>query len=724
VAFALLGLTSLLLGSTGCSRNAKPLLPNPLQPGGPALLPSRSPTPTPSPTPVTTAGLAAPSNLVGTVVSPTSLQLSWRDNSNNESDFVVAGATETEGPRILGTALANVPSFLVVNLVPGRRYFFQVAARNAAGISQSPILPFQMPFVPPTAPANLTARATSPTTVDLSWNAAANHAGYQVFRAANQEPLTLHATLPETALNTQITGLVADTEYRFQVVAVNPTFNAPSTVVSVRTLQPPPGAPTNVVATALSPSAIRVSWASAPYAAEYRVHLAVGDGAFAVHRTVGAAVLSVDVPELSPVTRYRFRVEARNATASTPSLDAQATTLWPLPTAPVNFDVSTTDNTGRSIRATWSPGTFVQSYHVYVGRGLHGALEFRTALTPDVNAYVLSVATPGLYRVVVFSVNPSGNAAAEARVRTRTRPLIDYDGDGRSEDRALFRPTDSVFRIVTSNGTSITQQHGAINHDVPVPGDYDGDGRTDIAVFRPSNATWYILRSRDGARAQQFGAANHDRPVQADFDGDGADDIAVFRPSNATWYIIPATTGAGYHVQWGAPNLDIPVPADYDGDGRADIAVFRRTDATWHILRSKGGTTVQQFGGANSHLPVPADFDGDGRADIAVFQPDNGANPSRWHILGSLTGYRSVDFGRRNFDLPIPADYDGDGRADVAVFRRNVDNQTSRFLILGSTAGSYFRDFGAPNSPVPLALPTHHGPQHPRLPDLGTWLRF
>jgi len=74
-----------------------------------------------------------------------------------------------------------------------------------------------------------------------------------------------------------------------------------------------------------------------------------------------------------------------------------------------------------------------------------------------------------------------------------------------------------------------------------------------------------------------FGASNlFDIPVPGDYDNLGHTELAVFRPSTAQWIVRGP---AGDHVvgQFGATNLfDIPVPGDYDGVGHAQLAVSAR----------------------------------------------------------------------------------------------------------------------------------------------------
>ena len=125
----------------------------------------------------------------------------------------------------------------------------------------------------------------------------------------------------------------------------------------------------------------------------------------------------------------------------------------------------------------------------------------------------------------------------------------------------------AVFYTLNSQDGSVTTFPWGLSRDLVVPGDYDGDGKTDYAIFREgetleSNLEWWIYQSRDGVAGYVFGITGTDYNVQNDYDGDGKTDIAVWRDSDGTFWWRRSTDGGVTGLRWGLPN-DYPV-ASYD----------------------------------------------------------------------------------------------------------------------------------------------------------------
>lgn len=291
---------------------------------------------------------------------------------------------------------------------------------------------------------------------------------------------------------------------------------------------------------------------------------------------------------------------------------------------------------------------------------------------------------------VTFNIDGNIADGPVAGVQTRNRNG-DFDGDGKA-DVAVFRAESGSWWVVKSSDRSLLGASFGAASDVLAPGDFDGDGRTDFAVWRPSEGVWHRY-SRSIYTTYPFGAAG-DIPVPADYDGDGRTDVAVFRPSTGVWYIKNSLDSRGTSLRFEQFGIaeDRPVPGDYDGDGKADLAVFRPSSGVWWVMRSSEGLFAMSFG-TGTDRAVQGDYDGDGRTDPAVYRG------GFWHIFGSRNGYYGFPFGAGE-DKPAPADFDGDGRTDAAVFRPS----TGTWYILGSNQGFYTAAFGiATDSPVPSA---------------------
>jgi titin len=266
---------------------------------------------------------AAPTSLAATATSSSQINLSWVDNSDNESGFKIERCSDSGCTSFaqIATVGANGTTYSNTGLTASTTYSYRVRAYNGVGDSgYSNAASATTLSAPPNAPSNLTATGASSSQINLSWvDNSTNESGFKIERCqgASCSNWTPIATLGANVKTYSDSGLSASTTYSYRVLAYSAAGNSGySNAASATTQSVPLTAPSNLTATGASSSQINLAWTdNATNETGFKIERCKGSTctSFTQITTVGVNVTTYSNTGLTRNTSYRYRVRAYNA---------------------------------------------------------------------------------------------------------------------------------------------------------------------------------------------------------------------------------------------------------------------------------------------------------------------------------------------------------------------------------------------------------------------------
>ncbi|MDI7199939.1 SpvB/TcaC N-terminal domain-containing protein [Leptospira santarosai] len=265
-------------------------------------------------------------------------------------------------------------------------------------------------------------------------------------------------------------------------------------------------------------------------------------------------------------------------------------------------------------------------------------------------------------------------------------------------------------------------------------GDFNGDGISDVLFFNPKSGNWKAAEGRkeggynfklyanryqgyDGDETIKFFKGN----VSGDYNGDGRSDVAFYLPETRDFIVAEHDGRVFQFKSYGRLMSGIPdifrmewFPGDYDGNGLSDSVLFDEPTGQWTLMLNKGGsfeflrfskkfqnifrndytpnTNLDSVSTNDSSKPgkdhdkvnfLVGDYNADGRTDISLYDSrsgkwfvgENHRNPNKndsvyfqmqWRLYKAFTAPEQSLFAHDRFS----GDFNGDGASDFLLFDR------------------------------------------------------
>jgi hypothetical protein len=395
--------------------------------------------------------LTAPSNLTPTAISNTQINLTWTastESGGTISQYLIescAGANCASTPsNFAQVGTSATTNFSNTGLNASTSYSYRVRATDAAGnlSSYSGTATASTPAATPTAPSSLTATSAGPVQMNLSWVASTETGGtitqYLIERCAGLNCGNTPAnfaqvgTSPAATTSFSDSGLLGSTSYSYRVRAMD-TASATgpySNIATATTAAPTLTAPTNLVATAVSPAQVSLTWTASTETggtiSQYLIERCAGPSCsnFAQVGTSPAATTSFNDTGLLGSTSYSYRVRARDAGSnfSGYSTVATVTTAAPTFTAPSSLTATAAGNT--QINLSWTAGTetggTINSYLIERCQGTGCASFTQVATSPTTTFNNTGLLAGTSYSYQVRATDAASNTSAYSNIASAT----------------------------------------------------------------------------------------------------------------------------------------------------------------------------------------------------------------------------------------------------------------------------------------------------------------